>query len=152
MKKRVYLPVMLLLAGFMGMMTSCKKEEEMDPTLYERLGGIDAIAAVTDKFLANVAGNDEINFFFADAVADPFRLQSLRNHLVDQICEAAGGPCVYKGKSMQEAHAGMNITTEQFNSLVGDLVAALDFYAVPTAEKDELLGILGSLAPDIVGQ
>ncbi|MCE3295591.1 MAG: globin [Crocinitomicaceae bacterium] len=140
--------------------TGCKKEEETPdpvtptptPSLYERLGGINAIAAVTDKFLANVASDNTINARFADAVANPYRLQLLRNNLIDQICAGSGGPCQYKGKSMLEAHTGMNITQEEFNALVGDLVAALDFYEVPAAEKNELLGILGPMQTDIVGQ
>ncbi|MFN4254071.1 MAG: group I truncated hemoglobin [Saprospiraceae bacterium] len=132
------------------------KDDETEPTptqtLYERLGGIEAISAVVDKFLANVVADPVINAQFAATVADPFRTQLLRNNLIDQVCAGAGGPCQYKGKTMLEAHKGMNITEAQFNALVGDLVAALDFYKVPTKEKDELLGILGPMKSDIVGQ
>jgi hemoglobin len=63
------------------------------------------------------------------------RLQLLRNNLIDQICAGAGGSCQYKGKTMLEAHTGMNISGTEFNALVGDLVAALDFYDVPEAKK-----------------
>lgn len=132
------------------------KDDETEPTptqtLYERLGGIEAISAVVDKFLANVVADPVINAQFAATVADPYRTQLLRNNLIDQVCAGAGGPCQYKGKTMLEAHKGMNITEAQFNALVGDLVAALDFYKVPTKEKDELLGILGPMKSDIVGQ
>lgn len=132
------------------------KDDDVEPTptktLYERLGGIEAISAVVDKFLANVVADPVINAQFAATVADPFRTQLLRNNLIDQVCAGAGGPCQYKGKTMLEAHKGMNITEAQFNALVGDLVAALDFYKVPTKEKDELLGILGPMKSDIVGQ
>lgn len=130
----------------------CKKEEETPKTLYERLGGISAISAVVDQFLANVVGDNVINARFAPTVADPFRTTLLRNNLIDQICAGAGGPCQYKGKTMLAAHKGMNITEAEFNALVGDLVAALDKFAVPTAEKDELLAILGPMKTDIVGQ
>lgn len=140
--------------------TSCKKDEEepaamttpvATPTLYARLGGVEAITAVTDQFLANVVADPVINGAFAATVADPYRTQLLRFNLIDQICAASGGPCQYKGKSMLEAHQGMNITQEEFNALVGDLVAALDQFNVPEQEKTELLTILGSLQPDIVG-
>lgn len=124
----------------------------MDPTLYTRLGGIEAISAVTDKFLTNVASDNVINARFEGAVANPSRLQLLRNNLIDQICAGAGGPCQYKGKTMVQAHTGMNITAAEFNALVGDLVAALDFYNVPEKEKNELLGVLGPLQSDIVGK
>lgn len=156
MKKKIVF--MLALAISLGF-TSCKKDEEPvvetptpTPTLYTRLGGIGAISAVVDQFLVNVVGDNAINAQFAATVADPYRTQLLRNNLIDQVCAAAGGPCQYKGKTMIEAHQGMNITEADFNALVGDLVAALDQFEVPEAEKNELLGILGGLQPEIVGQ
>jgi len=156
MKKKTIFALGLALAlGF----TSCKKDEEPvvetptpTPTLYTRLGGIGAISAVVDQFLVNVVGDDAINGQFAATVADPYRTQLLRNNLIDQVCAAAGGPCQYKGKTMIEAHQCMNVTEADFNALVGDLVAALDQFEVPNAEKNELLGILGGLQPEIVGQ
>lgn len=141
--------------------SACKKEEDPIPTpsnpaplpsLYQRLGGIDAISAVTDQFLANVAADNVINAQFAETVANPARLQLLRLNLIDQICQGSGGPCIYNGKTMLEAHQGMNITQEEFNALVGDLVAALDQFNVPTQEKNDLLAILGPMQSDIVGQ
>ncbi|MEZ4798984.1 MAG: group 1 truncated hemoglobin [Flavobacteriales bacterium] len=151
----------LFLAMLSGVLliSSCKKDEEEPaataptetPTLYTRLGGIEAITAVTDQFLANVVADPVVNGSFSATVADPYRTQLLRFNLIDQICAASGGPCQYKGKTMLEAHQGMNITQEQFDALVGDLVAALDQFSVPAQEKNELLTILGSLQPDIVG-
>ncbi|HET6541328.1 MAG TPA: group 1 truncated hemoglobin [Chryseolinea sp.] len=144
----------LLLFACLAFTTSCDDDDEkaMDPTLYTRLGGIDAISAVTDKFLTNVASDNTINARFAGTVANPARLQLLRNNLIDQICAGSGGPCQYKGKTMLEAHTGLNITTAEFNALVGDLVAALDFYSVPEKEKNELLAVLGPMQADIVGK
>lgn len=146
----------LLLAGSL-FAVSCGKDDAdpvptPDPTLYERLGGINAISAVVDQFLANVVADNRINGRFAATVADPFRTQLLRNNLIDQVCAGAGGPCQYKGKTMKDAHTGMNITEAEFTALVEDLVAALDQFNVPAAEKNELLGILGPMQPDIVGQ
>jgi hemoglobin len=138
--------------------TACKDDDteisyEVDPnSLYSRLGGFEAISAVTDQFLANVAGDAVINARFAATVADPFRLEVLRNNLIDQICEGAGGPCKYKGETMAEAHEGMDITQDEFNALVGDLVAALDQFNVPDQEKNDLLAILGPMQTDIVGK
>ncbi len=144
------------------LITSCKKDDDPEmittptptptPSLYTRLGGINAISAVTDQFLANVVGDNAINARFSATVADPFRTQLLRNNLIDQICSAAGGPCQYKGKTMLEAHDGLMITEAEFNALVGDLVASLNTFNVPATEQNELLTILGSLQPDIVGQ
>ncbi len=151
--KRTSLIVWLLIAA-LSVNMSCDDDDEQPvaPTLYTRLGGIDAIAAVTDKFLTNVASDNVINARFEATVAEPSRLQLLRNNLIDQICAGAGGPCQYKGKTMLEAHTGMNISGAEFNALVGDLVAALDFYDVPEAEKNDLLAILGPMQTDIVGK
>ena len=70
--------------------------------------------------------------------------------LIDQVCEATGGPCKYTGRSMKEAHAGMNVTAGEFNALVEDLVATLNHFKVGKSEQDELLGVLGPLMPEIV--
>ncbi len=102
--------------------------------------------------MTNVASDIMINGRFAGTVANPAQLQLLRNNLIDQICAGAGGPCQYKGKTMVAAHTGMNITVAEFNALVGDVVAALDFYNVPEKEKNDLLAILGPLQTDIVGK
>jgi hemoglobin len=115
-------------------------------TLYSRLGGQPAIEAVVDQFIANVAADNRINGRFANA--DIPRLNRL---LVEQICEATGGPCKYTGADMRTAHAGMNLTDAEFNALVEDLVTALDQFEVPEQEKSELLGALGGMKPDIVG-
>ncbi len=72
--------------------------------------------------------------------------------LVDQICQATGGPCTYTGRSMKAAHAGMRITSGEFDALVEDLVRSLDKLKVGAREKNELLGALGGMKGDIVGQ
>ncbi len=77
-------------------------------------------------------------------------LARLTKMLIDQVCEATGGPCRYNGRSMKEAHAGMKVTKGEFSALVEDLVATLNQFKVPSAEQDELLAILGPLKSDIV--
>ena len=117
------------------------------PSLYERLGGKPAITAVIDDFIGNVAGDTRINKRFAGA-----DIPRLKARLVDQVCEAAGGPCKYTGASMRDAHKGMNVTDAEFGALVEDLVKSLDKFKVPAKEKNELLGALGGMKGDIVGQ
>ena len=121
-----------------------------EKTLYERLGGKKSITAVVDDFVGRVAGDSRINSFFKDTAADPKRLAKFKKNLVDQICQASGGPCKYMGKDMKTAHAGMGITSGDFNALVEDLVAALDKFKVGDKEKNELLGALGPMKSDIV--
>jgi hemoglobin len=121
-----------------------------DKTLYDRLGGKKAIVAVVDEFVTRVAGDARINKFFAADVADPAKLAKFKGNLVDQICEASGGPCKYKGKDMKTAHAGMGISTADFTALVEDLSGALDKFKVAEADKNTLLGVLGPMKSDIV--
>lgn len=121
-------------------------------TLYTRLGGKKAITAVVDEFVNNCATDTRINKFFADTAKSPKRLKKFKTNLVNQICQASGGPCKYTGKDMKTAHKGMGITDDDFNALVEDLVKALDKFHVGETEKNELLGALGPMKGDIVGQ
>ena len=114
-------------------------------SLYERLGGKPAITAVVDQFVANVAADGRINSRFAST-----DIPRLKGHLVDQVCQATGGPCTYQGRDMKRTHLGMRISSADFGALVQDLVASLDAFQVPAGEKSELLGMLGSMKQDIV--
>ncbi len=148
MKRTIY----YLLAGIL-FFTACNKDNEdsmMTKSLYERLGGNTAISAVVDQFIANVAADSRINVFFADAAADPARLQKLRNNLVNQIGMATGGAEIYTGLDMKTAHKGMAITDDDFNALVDDLVKSLNQFNVPSTEQNELLSALAAMKPDIV--
>ena len=113
--------------------------------LYDRLGGKGAIQAVVDDFIGNVAADARINQRFANA-----DIPRLKTKLVEQICEASGGPCKYKGKNMKAAHMGMGVSGADFDALVEDLVGALDKFKVGAHEKDQLLGALGPMKTDIV--
>ena len=130
------------LAGFVG---CAETQMASKPSLYQRLGGKDAITAVVDKFVGNVAADNRINKFFAST-----DIPKLKTHLVNQVCEATGGPCKYTGRTMKATHTGMGLTNADFDALVQDLVGALDFYKVGKAEKDELLAALGPMRSDIV--
>lgn len=114
-------------------------------SLYDRLGGKPAITGVVNQFVANVANDKRINGRFATT-----DIPSLKRHLIDQVCSASGGPCTYTGRDMKTTHAGMRVSTADFNALVEDLVAALDTFKVPEPEKKELLGLLGPMKKDIV--
>jgi len=117
----------------------------MHKSLYERLGGIDAIRAVVDDFVGNVAADKRINKFFANT--DIIRL---KRNLVNQICQGTGGPCVYTGRGMREVHAGMGVRSSHFNALVGDLGKSLNKFKVPPREQRELVAILAPMKKDIV--
>ena len=114
-------------------------------SLYDRLGGEAAIIAVVDDFVARCAGDARINSKFART--DVTRLKAM---LVDQVSAATGGPAQYHGRSMPETHRGMGVTGGEFEALVEDLLATLDAFNVPSAEQQELIGILAPLRGDIV--
>jgi len=115
------------------------------PPLYNQLGKKAGITKVVTDFVGNVGADTRINQFFAHT-----DLNHLKMELVDQICQASGGPCKYTGKSMKDAHRGMGVGTADFNALVEDLVKALDKNKVGADAKNTLLGVLGPMKSDIV--
>jgi hemoglobin len=117
----------------------------MAQSLYERLGGKDAIVAVVDELVARCANDDRINAKFART-----DIPRLKKMLVDQVCESTGGPCTYTGRSMKQTHTEMGVTAGEFDALVEDLVAALDHFNVQKAEQGELLGALSAMRREIV--
>jgi hemoglobin len=126
---------------------SMQDDKMAKKSLYDRLGGKPAITAVVDDFIGNVAGDSRINQRFAGT-----NVPRLKSMLVDQICEATGGPCKYTGRDMKSAHTGMRISDAEFTALVEDLVKSLDKFKVPPQEKNELLGALAGMKGQIVGQ
>ena len=125
-------------------------QEMKEKSLYDRLGGKKAITAVVDEFVSRVAADTRINAFFAATAGDKARLAKFKGNLIDQICQASGGPCKYMGKDMKAAHMGMGVSSADFDALVEDLVGALDKFKVGAHEKDQLLGALGPMKADIV--
>jgi hemoglobin len=115
--------------------------------LYRALGGTDGITKVVDAALAEIHGDLRINIFF-----EKTDMADLRRLLIEQICAATGGPCEYTGRSMEEAHSGLNISDADFDAFVEDLVRAMDSQKVPKDLQKQLLGLLGPMRPQVVGQ
>src|SRR5262249_57903479 len=84
------------------------------PTLYQRLGGREAIKLVVDDFVANMAADPRVNGRFKGL--DAARVAKLQTNLADQICDASGGPCAYLGQDMKTVHKGMSITEAEWNA------------------------------------
>jgi len=120
------------------------------PTLYQRLGGREAIKQVVDDFVANLAADPRVNARFKGL--DAAKMAKLQTDLADQICDVTGGPCAYLGRDMKTVHAGMKITEAEWNATVEDLVKTLNKFKVGPKEQQELLSALGSMKKDIVGQ
>ena len=117
-------------------------------SLYERLGGYNAIAAVVDDFVGRLITDKKFERFFVGHSTDSKK--RIRQHIVDQFCAAAGGPCIYTGRTMKDSHAGLGITEDEWNAAAQHLVATLDKFKVGAQEKKELLDFVGGLKNDIV--
>ncbi len=114
-------------------------------SLYDRLGGLDAISALTESWVARVGGDDRANGKFART-----DIPRLKKEVADQLCEATGGPCAYTGRSMRETHAGMKTTAGEFDVVMQHLGATLDELHIPTPEQDELVALIMPTRDDIV--
>jgi hemoglobin len=121
---------------------------EGQATLYKRLGGYDAIAAVTDDFIGRMATDPQLSRFFVGHSVQS--LQRIRQLVVEQLCQAAGGPCFYTGRSMKDSHQGMGITEAQWDTAVKHLVATLDKFKVGEKERQDLFAAIAPLKADIV--
>ena len=119
-----------------------------DKSLYVRLGGYDAIAAVTDDFLARLEKDDKLGRFFIGVSDDS--LARIRQHVVDLVCAKAGGPCIYTGRDMLTAHAGLGISKadwERSNKRFGETLAK---FKVPDKEQKDLAAAIAPLEKVIV--
>ena len=148
--KRHLIPAIFAIAIAAGSLpaTAADAAGSASASLYKRLGGYDAIAAVTDDFLGRLTTDARFTKFFVGASSDS--RARIRQHIVDQLCMATGGPCLYTGRSMKAAHAGLGITDADWDGAVADLVATLNKFNVPAREQGELAAILATVKGDIV--
>lgn len=117
-------------------------------SLYDKVGGYNAIAAVVDDALPRIASDPQIKKYFVGLSTDTKR--KLRQLLVDQLCSAAGGPCKYTGRTMKVSHGGLGISGSEFEAFVNDIVASLDKFGVPQPEKDKVVAFYNSFQQQIV--
>lgn len=119
-----------------------------EKSLYERVGGYNALAAVVDDFIGRLVSDKRFEKFFAGFSTDSKK--RIRQHILDQFCAATGGPCIYMGRDMKTTHGGIGITEADWDAAAKHLVASLDKFKVPEKEKGELLAFVTSLKKDIV--
>lgn len=124
------------------------------PSLYERLGKKEALEAIVDELMGNVLADNRISKLFEKAKKDKDRAKQLHVRMVAELCVIAGGAgaeCAYDGKSMKDAHKGMNVTEAQWNAFIEDLTIALKTRNVDDALSKELVDKLdGSTKSDVV--
>jgi hemoglobin len=117
-------------------------------SLYKRLGGYDALAAVTDDFITRLATNKDISRFFVGLSDDS--KGKIRQHIVDFLCNKTGGPCVYTGRTMKDSHKGLKITESDWTTAANLLGETLKKFNVPKKETDEVFAFVTTLKGDIV--
>jgi hemoglobin len=120
----------------------------MPDTLYKRLGGYDAIAAVADNLLPRLTADSRLGRFWKHRGEDGVRRE--KQLLVDFLCASAGGPLYYVGREMKTSHRGLGISEQDWQVFVGHVNATLDHFAVPAREKSEVLGFVESLKKQII--
>jgi len=120
-----------------------------EASLYSRLGGYDAIAAVVDDLLGRIQSDPLLKrFWTSPRSADTNRRE--RQLAIDFIAAAAGGPTFYLGRDMKTSHAGMGITGDDYAAFARNLSATLDKFKVPEPERGQVMAFLASLESDIV--
>jgi hemoglobin len=117
-------------------------------TLYTRLGGYDAIAAVASDLLLRLQTDSRLARFWQNRGEDGIRRE--RQLLIDFLCASAGGPTYYTGRDMKTSHEGMKISAADWSALLGHLHATLDAFKVPQLERDEVVAFVQSTKADIV--
>ncbi len=123
-------------------------QKKQEKSLYERLGGYNAIAAVVDDFMGRVVPDKQLGRYFVGHSADSKK--RVRQLIVDFMCEATGGPCIYIGRDMKTVHTGLGITENDWQVSVKLLTATLDKFKVPQKEKDDVFAAVSGLKTDIV--
>jgi hemoglobin len=120
----------------------------MSKSLYERLGGYDAIAAVASDLLPRLQGDAALGRFWAHRGADGVARE--KQLLIDFLCASAGGPLLYTGRDRKTSHRGMRISEGDWAAFLRHLNATLDAFRVPDAERRDVLGFIDSTKRDIV--
>ena len=117
-------------------------------TLYERLGGYDAITAVVNELLSRLMSDSQLGRFWDNRGEDGINRE--KQLLIDYLCMSAGGPMLYTGRDNKTSHKGMGISESDWEKLIGHLNATLDVFQVPLQERRDLLGFIESTRADIV--
>jgi hemoglobin len=120
----------------------------MTDTLYARLGGYDAIVAVTEDLLSHLTNDPQLGRFWKHRGADGVRRE--KQLLIDFLCASAGGPLLYVGRDMKTSHRGMGINESDWRAFTGHLEATLDSFKVPASERAAVLAFVDGTKRDIV--
>jgi hemoglobin len=120
----------------------------MPDTLYARLGGYDAIAAVSDDLVARLRADKQLGRYWANRGADGIRRE--KQLLIDFLCSSAGDPLLYVGRDMKTSHRGMGVSESDWHIFTSHVQATLDKFNVPAKERSEVLAFIESTKRDIM--
>jgi len=118
------------------------------PTLYTRLGGYDAIAAVADDLLPRLMSDPQLRRFWDHRGEDGLRRE--KQLLIDFLCFASGGPLYYTGRNMLTTHRGMRISETDWQAFLGHLQTTLAHFNVPQREREDVVAFVESTKGEIV--
>jgi hemoglobin len=119
-----------------------------EKTLYERLGGYDAISAVVKDLLPRLMSDSQLGRFWENRGADGINREE--QLLIDFLCSSAGGPLLYTGRDNKTSHKGMGISESDWEKFIGHLNATLEKFELPQQERDDVIGFIESTKADIV--
>jgi hemoglobin len=117
-------------------------------SLYERLGGYDAITAVANNLLPRLQADDSLGRFWKNRGTDGIARE--KQLLIDYLCSCAGGTMYYTGREMKLSHKGMGISEGDWQAFLGHLSSTLEAFPVPPQERAEVLGFIESTKGEIV--
>jgi len=156
MKTRFARAISVLVVGVLLTVLSMTGLAQQKPatatkSLYDRLGGVYAIASVVDAFIERLLANNTLNANPAiDAARKRVPKAGLKFQVTALVCEVTGGPCKYTGRTMKESHSHLNITEKEWDAMVADFTTTLNQFKVPAGEQKELINIVAKTKPDIV--
>ncbi|MDP9224530.1 MAG: group 1 truncated hemoglobin [Actinomycetota bacterium] len=122
-----------------------------EQSLYERIGGVNAIAMVVDRFSDEVVKNPKLNVNPAlREWNESGQLPGLKFMRTLWLCQQAGGPFQYTGEELGEAHKDLHITSDEFDEVGAEIARALDHFNVPEREKHEVLAAIVARKDEVV--
>ena len=119
-----------------------------EKTLYDRLGGYDAIAAVVQDLLPRLMSDSQLGRFWENRGEDGINREE--QLLIDFLCSSAGGPLLYTGRDNKTSHKGMGISESDWEKFIGHLNATLEKFQLPQQERSDVIGFIESTKADIV--
>ena len=130
-----------LLACVMGFNINSVMAEE---SLYQQLGGQEAVESITKNLLDRILSNPKIDFLFKETDREDLHIK-----IVNQVCMETGGPCEYEGLDMVEAHSGMDIKYSEFDVFVEDFILAMEDAKIPFRLQNKVLAVFAPMREDI---